>query len=170
MILGLLLLFLVTLYSPLDWLLDALPWVDTGSNYEALVDLDCSMDPNETWSEMTGRWYGQFKLDGGGLRMWIITREANGQYKTHFRTVKNGQEKNVVEVGVWGAACGHYLTTVTGRLVDGKWVPSDQHDPRFRNLYRIARFSSNMMVYQSLSSGIDYSAIKIPDDFDFPVL
>ncbi len=123
----------------------------------------------ETWKNMVGNWYGERTLDDGGTYYWIIRRNVVGQYQLEGKVIDPyGREKVQIEVGEWGVGGGIYFTIFKGWVKDGQFVPNDQSDPYYRDVYKIIELNEESFKYKHLDSGRTYTVEKVADDHKLP--
>lgn len=111
---------------------------------------------------LTGTWYGRQISEGGGIHEWIAHHVADGTIRIRFRSDPVG---NVTVIGYWGVAAEYFADIKIAQVVNGIARPVDDLSC---HIYRIDELTGDKFVYTSIRTGSTYTAIRVPEDFEFP--
>lgn len=133
-----------------------------------------SNSQESSWSLMLGKWYGRQPITEDGFREQITERVADGTYIVTFRLhdVDSNVEEHI-EVGNWGISGPVYFTIFRGWSEGGQISPSDpsdpyNYDPYNYDAYKIIDLNENTFIYESYSSGNQYTLEKVSNNYEFP--
>lgn len=119
---------------------------------------------------LTGCWVGAAQIRGGGQRVWLVQREADGKFRIDFRTeVDNAEAEVTTEVGMWGVSGEVYFTITRGWLTPNGPQASDLSDPYFYDAYLIEALDAQQFIYRHVETGYSYrvtrpvGACELPD-------
>lgn len=123
-------------------------------------------DRKSAWQNMVGNWYGSMPLENGGTYAWLISRNIFGKYKLEGKIHSpNGEVKTQIEIGEWGIGGGVYFSIFKGWVEHNEFIPNDQSDPYYRDVYKIISLDNKKLTYKHLDSGQTYSVVKVDDSY-----
>jgi hypothetical protein len=133
----------------------------------ASTPLQAVADRPAAW---VGAWFSETKenKDVGGdkydVRRELLVNRADGTKTNTFRYYDNGRlVKEFVVTYEWGVDGKTYWSVCRTILVSGDTTPCSA---RFE--YDIVAVSAREIRYKSRKTGIDYTAIRVADDFKLP--
>ena len=113
-----------------------------------------------------GKWFSEQETKDGGFRRTTIERMPDSRYLVTF-DIFDAEKKlimNKKEFGYWGVSGGIYFTMYRGWIDQDRLFNVDPSDAYNYDTYKILSTSSDLLNYQSLSSGNLYTYSRVNTD------
>ncbi len=137
----------------------------------ALASASFAVAGEDPSTQLVGGWYGE-RIHSGEVqgkpfnhRRWLTTHRSDGTARDVFRYYLNDQlQVEYVEDYTWGVQDGVYWNVCQSQHHTGSaTVPCAE-----RSEYVIRSVTAREFRYYSKKSGIEYSMVRVPEDFQLP--
>ncbi|MEZ5920620.1 MAG: hypothetical protein R3C60_04625 [Parvularculaceae bacterium] len=127
------------------------------SNYLPFHAPECQ--PSAESRLLVGTWYGKFELDGDQIE-FIDRRSPDQTYFLENRSTSSGEEKIDVENGRWRICQGKFWT-----------LPDNRREAEFDYfVYDVISVEKDKFVYRDNGLEVTFTAVRVPDNFQFPAV
>lgn len=141
---------------------------DTSNTIITASKSNADISQQERWQLMIGKWYGKQPTKDGGIKHELMNRAPDGTYIIQFLIEdKNGSKKKQVEVGHWGVSGSIFFSIFRGWIRDnGQLSPSNPSDAYNYDAYQIIELNEEKFHYKHVSTGNEYTVLKVAPDFE----
>ena len=124
----------------------------------------------DTTALLVGAWFGKYNREPDEAVEFITRHEADGSFIVRFRiTDSNGSVSEHYEKGRWNVR-GDIISKRTTE-VEGSTISSPLNELGFYNdEYRIISLTQKTIIYEHIDYETVYTANRVADDFEFPVI
>ncbi len=115
---------------------------------------------------LIGKWLGESPVRGGGSKVWLMERFADGTFVVTFKNVApDGTVDIDTEYGDWGISGDVAFTMTRGWIRDGKKHPVGLRESYYDDAYYVRKLTPGEFVYEPVVGGEVFSVKKVSADF-----
>lgn len=135
----------------------------------SLQRLAPAIDPLARRNALLGRWYGETTTQEGHRLQWITEREANGTYRTHYRSqMGNGSVEESIELGQWGISGSVLFTLQRAWIRNEETQRADPGNAYSSDAFDLLALNEQAIEYRSAGSGKRFTVRRVGPEHRFP--
>lgn len=136
----------------------------------SLQRLAPAIDPLARRNALIGRWYGETTTQDGRRLQWMTEREANGTYRTHYRSqTGDGGIEESTELGQWGVSGGVLFNLQRAWVRNEETQRADPGNAYSSDAFDLLALNEQTIEYRSAGSGKRFTVRRVGPEHRFPV-